>query len=83
MFIGICSRSQVSVSRTIGPLVLFSVLGESDIIYTTTLLGLDRGNSYKDKTVLILGGGDGGLLHELLQLSPRFVSMVEVRILEL
>ena len=54
------------------------MLGESDIIYTTSLLGVDRSNCYTDKTVLILGGGDGGLLQELLQLSPRFIIMVEV-----
>ena len=65
--------------------ILFSfiVLGESDLIYTNTLLGLERSNSYSDKTVLILGGGDGGLLHELLKLSPRFVIMVEVSYLGL
>ena len=56
------------------------MLGESDIIYTTSLLGVGRSNSYRDKTVLILGGGDGGLLHKLLQLSPRFIIMVEVKI---
>ena len=57
------------------------MLGESDIIYTKTLLGVERSNSFKDQTVLILGGGDGGLLHKLLKLSPRFIIMVEVIIL--
>lgn len=54
-----------------------SVLGESDFVYTETLLGLGR-NEFKDKTILILGGGDGGILHELLKLSPAYVLMAEV-----
>lgn len=57
-----------------------SVLGESDLVYTETLLGLVR-NEFKDKTVLILGGGDGGILHELLKKSPAYVLMAEVRVL--
>lgn len=31
-----------------------------------------------DKEVLILGGGDGGLLHELLKESPKSVTMVDI-----
>lgn len=54
------------------------VLGESDLVYTETLLGLER-NAFKDKTILILGGGDGGILHELLKMSPAYVLMAEVR----
>ena len=33
---------------------------------------------FKEKTVLILGGGDGGILNELLQLRPKFVTMIDV-----
>lgn len=52
-------------------------LAEVDTEYTYTLM--DRGNvSYKDKEVLILGGGDGGLLWELLKESPKFVTMAEI-----
>jgi predicted membrane-bound spermidine synthase len=52
-------------------------LAESDLIYTETLM--QRGSlDYKGKTVLILGGGDGALLHELLKENPGFVTMVEV-----
>ena len=54
-----------------------SVLAESDIDYTKALLGNGREN-YKDKDVLILGGGDGGVLNELLKESPKFVTMVEI-----
>jgi spermine synthase len=53
------------------------VLGESDLIYTQTLAGISS-EDYTDKEVLILGGGDGGLLHELLKLNPKFVLMVEI-----
>lgn len=34
--------------------------------------------NYKDKTILILGGGDGALLNELLKESPKFVTMVDI-----
>ena len=56
---------------------LFAVIGESDLLYTETLLGIGR-NEFKDKTILILGGGDGGTLHELLKQSPAYVLMAEV-----
>ncbi|KAL8562108.1 hypothetical protein ACOMHN_041943 [Nucella lapillus] len=54
--------------------------GESDQIYMTTVLGLDRGNSYGGATVLILGGGDGGLLYTLVSLPqpPSHVLMAEI-----
>lgn len=53
------------------------MLAESDIDYTKALLGNGR-ESYKDKDILILGGGDGGVLNELLKESPKFVTMVEI-----
>ncbi|XP_046334512.1 spermine synthase-like isoform X1 [Haliotis rufescens] len=54
------------------------MIGESDLVYTETVLGLDR-NDFTGKTVLILGGGDGGLLHELVtRTRPAFVTMVEI-----
>ena len=58
-------------------MLVFTVIAESDIVYTKTLLGNGREN-YKDKEILILGGGDGGVLHELLKESPKFVTMVEI-----
>lgn len=52
-------------------------LAEVDTAYTYALM--DRGNvSYKDKEILILGGGDGGLLWELLKEYPKFVTMAEI-----
>ncbi|XP_020620822.1 spermine synthase-like [Orbicella faveolata] len=56
---------------------LEEMLAESDIDYTKALLGNGREN-YKDMNVLILGGGDGGVLNELLKESPKFVTMVEI-----
>lgn len=53
------------------------VIGESDLVYTQSLLGIGR-NDFKDKSVLILGGGDGGVIHELLKEEPRFVLMAEI-----
>lgn len=37
---------------------------------------------YAGKDVLILGGGDGGLLHELLKENPKFVTMVDISFCE-
>lgn len=53
-------------------------LAESDAIYTNTLLRKDCGDHYKDKEVLVLGGGDGAALNALLQDSPKHVTMVEI-----
>ena len=53
------------------------MIAEGDIVYTKSLLGNGREN-YKDKEILILGGGDGGVLHELLKETPKFVTMVEI-----
>lgn len=52
-------------------------LAESDIIYTHTLMRYGE-LDYKNKTILILGGGDGGLLHELLKENPAHVIMIEI-----
>ena len=55
------------------------------MIYTTVLLGVGSNQDlhreeYRDKEVLILGGGDGGILCELLKEKPKFVTVAEVRI---
>lgn len=40
---------------------------------------MQRGiEDYKDKEIIILGGGDGALLYELLKEKPKFVHMFEV-----
>ena len=50
-------------------------LAESDLVYTRSLMA---GQSFTDKEVLILGGGDGALLAELLTQDPAMVTMVEL-----
>jgi len=52
-------------------------LAESDLAYTHAIMGYGNEN-YQDKTVLILGGGDGSLLHELLKENPGFITMVDI-----
>jgi spermine synthase len=52
-------------------------IGESDLIYTESLMRRGTEN-YADKEVLILGGGDGALLCELLKENPKKVTMIEV-----
>lgn len=52
-------------------------IAESDHVYTETITGSGR-EDFNGKTVLILGGGDGGVLREVLRHSPKFVTMVEI-----
>ncbi|XP_035233649.1 spermine synthase-like [Stegodyphus dumicola] len=52
-------------------------LAESDLNYTRGVMKYGS-ISYTGKEVLILGGGDGGLLHELLKENPKFVTMVDI-----
>lgn len=52
-------------------------LAEADIDYTYSLM--DKGHvTYRNKEILILGGGDGGLLFEVLKEHPKFVTMAEI-----
>jgi len=55
----------------------FINLADSDLAYTQALMchGVQK---YSGAEVLILGGGDGGLLHELLKEEPKFVTMVDI-----
>ena len=55
----------------------FINLAESDLAYTRNLMCYGK-YDYKDKEALILGGGDGALLHELLKEKPKFVTMVDI-----
>jgi len=59
------------------------MIADSDLIYTTALCGVGSNQNihreeYRDKEVLILGGGDGGILHELLKEKPKFITMAEI-----
>ena len=52
-------------------------IAESDQVYAEKLIGGGR-EEYEGKDVLILGGGDGGVLREVLKHSPKFVTMVDI-----
>ncbi|KAM4046634.1 spermine synthase [Anomaloglossus baeobatrachus] len=52
-------------------------LAESDLAYTNAIMGSGK-EDYCGKEVLILGGGDGGILYELVKLKPKMVTMVEI-----
>ncbi|XP_064633312.1 spermine synthase-like isoform X2 [Lineus longissimus] len=56
------------------------MFAEGDTIYSETLLGVgsERRMDYTDKEVLILGGGDGGLIHLLRQENCKMVTMCEI-----
>jgi len=76
---------QIVETRDFGRLLVLNEmanLAENDKVeYTHTLMNLPNEN-YGGKEVLILGGGDGGLLKELLELPkgqvPAFITMVEI-----
>ncbi|KAB0357062.1 hypothetical protein FD754_001218 [Muntiacus muntjak] len=52
-------------------------LAESDLAYTRAIMGSGK-EDYSGKDVLILGGGDGGTLCEMVKLKPRMATMVEI-----
>lgn len=52
-------------------------LAEADLNYTRGLMNYGN-NQFTGKEILILGGGDGGLLHELVKEKPSFVTMVDI-----
>ena len=56
---------------------VYLVLGEGDLIYTQTLCRIGH-EDFSGKTVLVLGGGDGGILHELLKEDPKFITVAEI-----
>lgn len=52
-------------------------LAESDIAYTNAIMGSGKEN-YAGKEVLVLGGGDGGILAEVVKQKPKMITMVEI-----
>ncbi|XP_061607303.1 spermine synthase isoform X3 [Phyllopteryx taeniolatus] len=52
-------------------------LAESDLPYTEAIMGSGK-EDYADKEVLILGGGDGGILAQAVKLKPKMITMVEI-----
>ncbi|XP_028171348.1 spermine synthase [Ostrinia nubilalis] len=73
-------RVQIVHSKTLGNMLVLDDLqniSEADLIYTETLM--QRGKEkYEGKEIVILGGGDGALLYELLKEKPKFVWMLEI-----
>lgn len=73
-------KVQIVHSKFLGNLLVLDELqnmSERDLIYTETLM--QRGKEdYTDKEIVILGGGDGALLYELLKEKPKFVTMFEL-----
>ncbi|CAB1421268.1 unnamed protein product [Pleuronectes platessa] len=49
-------------------------LAESDVAYTQAIIGSGKEN-YAGKEVLILGGGDGGILAEVVKQKPKMITM--------
>nr|CAA08901.1 spermine synthase [Tetraodon fluviatilis] len=52
-------------------------LAESDLAYTKAIMGSGKEN-YAGKEVLILGGGDGGILAEVVKQKPKMITMLEI-----
>ncbi|XP_026667456.1 spermine synthase isoform X2 [Ceratina calcarata] len=73
-------KVQIVHSKSLGNLLVLDELqniSEADLVYTETLM--QRGKeSYTGKEIVILGGGDGGLLWELLKEKPKSVTMLEI-----
>ncbi|XP_053602324.1 spermine synthase isoform X2 [Plodia interpunctella] len=73
-------RVQIVHSKSLGNMLVLDDLqniSEADLIYTETLM--QRGKeSYEGKEIVILGGGDGALLYELLKEKPKYVWMLEI-----
>lgn len=61
------------------PVLTTTDLAESDLAYTQGLMNKGKEN-FTGKEVLILGGGDGALLWELLKEKPKFVTMIDVSV---
>ncbi|XP_044008280.1 spermine synthase isoform X2 [Aphidius gifuensis] len=73
-------KVQIVHSKSLGNLLVLDELqnmSEADLIYTETLMQRGKEN-YADKEIVILGGGDGGLLWELLKENPKHVTMLEI-----
>ncbi|KZC15106.1 PREDICTED: spermine synthase [Dufourea novaeangliae] len=73
-------KVQIVHSKSLGNLLVLDELqniSEADLIYTETLMQRGKEN-YTGKEIVILGGGDGGLLWELLKEKPKSVTMLEI-----
>ncbi|KAL3270731.1 hypothetical protein HHI36_021256 [Cryptolaemus montrouzieri] len=73
-------KIQILHSKSLGNMLVLDDLqniSERDVIYTDTIMNKPK-EDYKDKEIVILGGGDGALLHELLKEKPKEVIMLEI-----
>ncbi|XP_060533638.1 spermine synthase isoform X2 [Cylas formicarius] len=73
-------KVQIVHSKSLGNMLVLDDLqniAESDLIYTETLMQRGKEN-YRDAEIVILGGGDGALLYELLKEKPKEVVMLEI-----
>ncbi|XP_073951774.1 spermine synthase [Choristoneura fumiferana] len=73
-------RVQIVHSKSLGNMLVLDDLqniSEADLVYTETLMQRGKVN-YEGKEIVILGGGDGALLYELLKEKPKFVWMLEI-----
>ncbi|KAL7305890.1 spermine synthase isoform X2 [Trichogramma pretiosum] len=73
-------KVQICHSKSLGNMLILDELqnmSEADLIYTETLMQRGKEN-YEGKEIVILGGGDGGLLWELLKENPKHVTMLEI-----
>uniref|UniRef100_A0A4W2D0P1 PABS domain-containing protein n=1 Tax=Bos indicus x Bos taurus TaxID=30522 RepID=A0A4W2D0P1_BOBOX len=71
---------KILLSKQFGNIIILSGdvnLVESDLAYTRAIMGSGK-EDYSGKDVLILGGGDGGILCEIVKLKPKMVTMVEI-----
>lgn len=67
--------------QVIQKLSVMADLAESDIAYTNAIMGSGKEN-YAGKEVLVLGGGDGGILAEVVKQKPKMITMVEISFLD-
>lgn len=58
-------------------IIYIADLAESDLAYTKAIMGSGKEN-YAGKEVLILGGGDGGILAEVVKQKPKMITMLEI-----
>ncbi|XP_077297738.1 spermine synthase isoform X2 [Arctopsyche grandis] len=73
-------KIQIVHSKSLGNMLVLDELqniAEADLIYTETLMQRGKEN-FEGAEIIILGGGDGALLYELLKEKPKFVWMLEI-----
>lgn len=67
----------IRTGQCVKSFIYLADLAESDFAYTQAIIGSGKEN-YAGKEVLILGGGDGGILAELVKQKPKMITMLEI-----